>query len=96
MHYKGLYERKFEQHHATCRIIGQEEDIRLEMDGLSQARMRTLCDELVHDGYAESGQVTDEGILLGNPDPWMCGEDDLKSMISSVMGGVNFEITFLS
>ena len=63
---------------------------------VSQARMRTLCDELVHDGYAESGQVTDEGILLGNPDPWMCGEDDLKSMISSVMEGVNFEITFLS
>lgn len=96
MHYKGLYERKFERHHADCRIRVQEDDIRLEMEGMSHARMRALCDELVHDGYAETGQVDDDCILLGNPDPWMCGTEDLKSMISSVMDSMNFDITFLS
>lgn len=93
---KAVYAQRFHMRHAQITVSFLEGYININCGEMPYTVMKSLLDELIYDGYAGSGDISDEGISLYSPDPWMCGEESLKEIIQAKMESMNYEVTFLS
>lgn len=92
----AVYNQRFHTRSASIHIICTENSVCIDCKGLSEVAMNELMDELLYDGYAETGELSDGCIVLYDADPWMCGEENLKEMIHAKMDSMNYEVTFLA
>ena len=95
MRSREIYNQRFHRKSAGIFVRLTGEEVCIGGEGMSASCMKELMDELIYDGYADSGEVSEGSILLYGADPWMCGEESLKEMIQAKMESMNYEVTFL-
>lgn len=93
--YKNQFQQRFRRKDVTVSIRFEDDYIYICSDNASKSLLTKLKNEIVYDGYVETGEV-DHGIIrLSNPDLWNCTVDELKDIITSKLEDENYKVTFL-
>lgn len=91
-----LWQQLFRKKEVSFCIQLMDGAISITSDNASKSLLAKLKNEIVYDGYVESGEV-DHGIIrLSNPDLWNCNIDELKDLITLKLEEENYEVTFFS
>ena len=89
-------QQRFRRKEVTLSLQFTDAGITITSDDASKALLTKLKNEIVYDGYVESGEVEHGIIRLSNPDLWDCNIDELKELITSKLEEENYDVTFLS
>lgn len=93
--YSKQFQQRFRSKDVSISIRFEDDYIYICSDNASKPLLTKLKNEIVYDGYVETGEV-DHGIIrLSNPDLWNCTVDELKDIITSKLEDENYKVTFL-
>ncbi len=93
--YSNQFQQRFRSKDISIQIRFKDDYIYICSDNASKSLLTRLKNEIVYDGYVETGEVDHGVIRLSNPDLWNCTVDELKDIITSKLEDENYKVTFL-
>lgn len=93
--YSKQFQQRFRSKDVAISIRFKDDYIYICSDNASKSLLTKLKNEIVYDGYVETGEVDHGVIRLSNPDLWNCTVDELKDIITSKLEDENYKVTFL-
>lgn len=93
--YFNQFQQRFRIKEVFLSIRFEDESIVIYSENASKTLLTKLKNEIVYDGYVESGEVDHGVIRLSNPDWWKCIMDELKDIIVSKLEDEHYEVTFI-
>lgn len=91
--FKQQLDQKFQLRQVSLQIIYNDDNILIKSENATRPLLSELKNELVYDGYAESGEVEEGCIHLYEADVWPCN-DSLKETLLAKLDSMNYEVTF--
>lgn len=93
--YSNLFQQRSRRKDVSISIRFEDDCIFICSENASKSLLTKLKNEIVYDGYVETGEVDHGVIRLSNPDLWNCTVDELKDIIISKLEDENYKVTFL-
>lgn len=93
--YSNQFQQRFRRKDVSISIRFEGDYIFICSDNASKSLLTKLRNEIVHDGYVETGEVEYGIIRLSNPDLWDCTVNELKDIITTKLEDENYQVTFL-
>lgn len=90
--FKQQLDQKFQLRQVFLQIIYNDDNILINSENATRPLLSELKNELVYDGYAESGEVEEGCIRLYGVDVWLCS-DSLEETIRAKLESMNYEVT---